>query len=133
LQEVELVCDRIAILDKGSLRRVGPVQEITASGASHLLAGPAEPDLVLELAGDEAAIRAALAGAPVASWDRPAAGVIRVVLKTLGQPAVDACIDRLRKHGASLLGLSRPRRSLEDAFLAIVAEAPEKPCAPTSP
>jgi ABC-2 type transport system ATP-binding protein len=133
LQEVELVCDRIAILDKGSLRRIGPVQEITSTGVNSLLAGAVEPDLLLELAGDEAAIRAALAGAPIVSWERPAPGVMRVVLKSLGQPAVDGCIDRLRKHGVSLVGLSRVRRSLEDAFLAIVAEPVEKPCAPTSP
>jgi len=134
LQEVELICDRIAILDKGVLRRIGPIQEVTSSGAGRLLAVGAEPDLVLDLAGDEAAIRAALGGAAVAAWERPAAGVVRVVLKSLSQADADGCVDRLRQRGVSLLGLSRVRRSLEDAFLAIVAEQPtEGPCAPTSP
>ncbi|HPM84057.1 MAG TPA: ABC transporter ATP-binding protein [Candidatus Anammoximicrobium sp.] len=132
LQEVELICDRIAILDKGVLRRIGPIQEITSSGVGKLLVSKVEPDLVLELAGDEAAIRAALAGATVAAWERPAAGVVRVVLKSLSQADADGCVDRLRKHGVSLLGLGRVRRSLEDAFLAIVAGPAEGTCAPTS-
>src|SRR4029450_7407263 len=33
LQEVELVCDRVAILDKGILRRVANVAEITSGRA----------------------------------------------------------------------------------------------------
>ncbi len=133
LQEVELICDRIAILDKGLLRRIGPIQEITSSGAGRLLVTSTEPDLVLDLAGDEAAIRAALSNATIASWERPAAGVVRVVLKSLSQADADGCVDRLRQRGVSLLGLSRVRRSLEDAFLAIVSEQPEGSCAPTSP
>ena len=31
LQEVQLVCDRVAILDKGILKRVGTVQELTTT------------------------------------------------------------------------------------------------------
>lgn len=133
LQEVELICDRVAILDKGALCRIGPVEEITSSGVGKLLVHDVEPDLVLELAGDEAAIRAALAGVTIAGWERPAAGVTRVVLKSLSRADADGCVDQLRRRSVSLLGLSRVRRSLEDAFLAIVAEPAEGSCAPTSP
>jgi ABC-2 type transport system ATP-binding protein len=125
LQEVELICDRIAILDRGVLRRVGPIQEITASAAGQLLAAESDPDLRLELRGDDAAIRAALAGTTLTAWERPAPDIVRVTVQGLPQPAVDACVDRLRRNGVSLVGLSRPRRSLEDAFLAIVARPPE--------
>jgi ABC-2 type transport system ATP-binding protein len=34
LQEVELVCDRVAIMQKGSLRHVGAVEELTTCGWS---------------------------------------------------------------------------------------------------
>ena len=59
-------------------------------------------------------------------------GAVRVVLKSLSQADVDGCIDRLRKHGVSITGLSRVRRSLEEAFLAIVAEPAEETCEPTA-
>jgi hypothetical protein len=59
--------------------------------------------------------------------------VVRVTLGAISQADVDACLDRLRRQGVSVVGLSRVRRSLEDVFLAIVAEPVEEPCAPTSP
>jgi hypothetical protein len=73
-----------------------------------------------------AAIRAALGGAEVVSWQPLESGVVRVVLKSQSQADVDGCLDRLRKHNVSITGLWRVRRSLEDAFLAIVAETVEE-------
>jgi ABC-2 type transport system ATP-binding protein len=125
LQEVELVCDRVAILDKGALRYVGPVQEITTAGVGTLLASEAEADVSLELAGDEMAIRAGLTGTVITSSQLAAPGVVRVTVKSLRQADVDRCLDRLRNQGVSIVGLSRVRRTLEDAFLAIVAEPAE--------
>ena len=126
LQEVELVCDRVAILDKGTLRYVGPVQEITQAGVGGLLESEAEADVSLELAGDEPAIRAGLAGTVITSSQLAAPGVVRVTVKSLRQADVDRCLDRLRSQGVSIVGLSRVRRTLEDAFLAIVAESVEE-------
>src|SRR5688572_24506768 len=62
LQEVELICDRVAILDKGVLRRVANVAEITsgrrslaADGGNGQPAAPPEAlELHLDLAGNEA-------------------------------------------------------------------------------
>jgi ABC-2 type transport system ATP-binding protein len=132
LQEVELICDRVAILDRGSLRCVGPIHEITTAGIGNVLFQSTEPDVMLEVAGAEAGIRTALAGAAMASWQLAGPGTFRVVLKSLSQADVDRCIDRLRQHGVSVLGLSRVRRSLEDAFLALVAHPGEEACGPTS-
>jgi ABC-2 type transport system ATP-binding protein len=132
LQEVELVCDRVAILDHGVLRHVGSVPEITASGVGNLLVGEAGTDLALELAGEEMAIRAGLAGTTLTSWQVAAPGSVRVTVRSLRQADVDACLDRLRKLGVSIVGLSRERRTLEDVFLALVAGPAEQPCAPTS-
>ena len=123
---VARVCDRVAVLDKGSLRFVGPIREITTAGFGKLLSAAAEQDLSLELAGEVAVIRAALGGAEVVSWQALEAGAVRVVLKSQSQADVDGCLDRLRKHNVSITGLWRVRRSLEDAFLAIVAETVEE-------
>src|SRR4051812_25752186 len=49
LQEVELICDRVAILDKGILRRVAKVAEITSGRASSGNGQPHAPQEELEL------------------------------------------------------------------------------------
>ena len=52
-------------------------------------------------------------------------GVDRVTLRLPDQLRVDAAVDALRAAGVSLVGLSRRRLSLEDAFLAIVETVEE--------
>lgn len=127
LQEVELICDRVAILDRGVLRRVADVAEIT-SGRGPLLEGmPSEEELELhlDLLGPEATIRQALHDAPPSEWQALPQNAHRIVTRVRDQAAVDALIDRLRSGGVSIVGVSRRRLSLEQAYLEIVAEAIE--------
>jgi ABC-2 type transport system ATP-binding protein len=133
LQEVELICDRVAILDKGVLRRVANVAEIT-SGRGQIAAGVGngQPhgeqealELHLDLTGAEATIRQTLAGLPISNWQAFSASDFRVVTQVPTQSDVNGLIDRLRAAGVSIVGLSRRRVSLEDAYLEIVAEAAE--------
>lgn len=130
LQEVELICDRVAILDKGILRRVANVAEITSGRVSLTEGGNGQPaaapealELHLDLSGPEATIRQLLAGTPISNWQAFSATDFRVVTCVPHQPAVDELIDRLRSSGISIVGLSRRRVSLEEAYLSIVAEA----------
>ena len=129
LQEVELICDRVAILDRGVLKRVANVAEIT-SGRAQGTGGNGAPDaaafeLHLEVSGLEAAIRHVLGTLPVVSWQSHSPLEHRIVTRTPDQPTVDRLIDNLRTAGISIVGLSRRRVSLEDAYLEIVAEAVE--------
>jgi len=128
LQEVELICDRVAILDKGILRRVANVAEIT-SGRSRT-GGNGQPhaddealELHLDLTGSEPTIRETLGSFPITSWQPFSSTDFRVVTRVPHQPDVDQLIDRLRVAGISIVGLTRRRVSLEDAYLEIVAEA----------
>jgi ABC-2 type transport system ATP-binding protein len=132
LQEVELVCDRVAILDKGILRRVANVAELTsAHGGLSTIAGNGQPheqeelELHLDLTGTEAAIRQTLENMPITIWQPFSATDFRVVTRAANQAAVNDLIDRLRASGVSIVGLARRRVSLEDAYLEIVAEAAE--------
>jgi len=133
LQEVELICDRVAILDRGVLKRVANVAEITSGrGSIGLLGGNGQPhekpealELHLDLTGSEAAIRTALAALPISAWQAFSPTDFRVVTRAANQAAVDELIDRLRTAGISIVGLARRRVSLEDAYLEIVAEAAE--------
>jgi len=124
LQEVELVCDRVAILDRGVLRYVGPVQDITMTANS-----TGEIELDLEVAGPETTIRGALAQRridllePVAGATTPS---FRVNVRANDQPDIDRVVDALRAAGVSVVGLARRKVSLEQAFLALIEgiEAP---------
>jgi ABC-2 type transport system ATP-binding protein len=113
LQEVELVCDRVAILVDGALRREGTIEEITRRRDS---------DVELTLHAEEAAIRAALANHKIGSLKGAAPGAFRVVLDLPDQRALDGCIDRLRAGGVSIAAMQRARDTLEEAFLEIVGK-----------
>jgi ABC-2 type transport system ATP-binding protein len=114
LQEVELVCDRVAILDQGLLRTVGSPEEIAPKR-------PQGVDLELALSGAESDIRAALGERGISKWQEGENGEIRLHLRLTDQTAVDGCVDDLRKHDVSIVDLSRRRITLEEAFLDILA------------
>jgi ABC-2 type transport system ATP-binding protein len=117
LQEVEMVCDRVAILDRGVLRSVGSLAEI----APKQLEGV---DLVLELAGDPQAIQRALVDRTVPHREQRG-DRWQITVRLTDQAAVDTCIDDLRRQQVSIVGLSRHRVTLEDAFLNILAQPAE--------
>ena len=121
LQELELVCDRAAILRDGEVRGLGDLDE---------LRGAAE-QVTLRLLGEEKAVRAALIGANLGGVPLRAAGVddegrgrFAAELGEADQPRVDAAVDALRAAGVSLHALIRTKPSLEDAFLRAVADDP---------
>src|SRR5688572_18518297 len=129
LQEVELICDRVAILDKGVLRKVAHVAEITSGRADVGIGGNGQPhggreavELHLDLTGSEAAVRQTLGSLTIVSWQTFSATDFRLVTRLPAQDDVDDLIDRLRAAGISIVGLTRRRVSLEDAYLEIVAE-----------
>jgi ABC-2 type transport system ATP-binding protein len=111
LQEVELVCDRVAILVQGKLRRIGLVEEITAMQT---------PDVQFIVAGSEQAVRESFAAAEVARWAPEANGRTCVTLKSPDQQLVNRCIDRLRERSVDVVTVTRSRKTLEDVFLDVV-------------
>jgi len=117
LQEVELVCDRVAILVEGRLRRIGLVEEITAL---------AKPDVEFTLVGPHEAVRGAFAGAKVLAWSCDSAGRIHVALGSPEQTLVNQCIDRLRTSAVDVVAVAPSRNSLEDVFLEVVGRGGSK-------
>jgi ABC-2 type transport system ATP-binding protein len=113
LQEVELVCDRVAILDRGKMLHEGPISGLTAR---------ADGDVQLVVAGAEHTVRTALG--ETALGLRPVGlGQFELALKVADQRAIDAAIDALRQHGISLISMSRKGQTLEEAFLSILERA----------
>ena len=127
LQEVEMVCDRVAILNRGNLRYCGAVEEIGEFVRSQ--SGGQDGSITLELGGAQETVLQAL-GAP-AEGQFEMIGCestnSRVIVRARfdHQDAIDNAVDRLRAADVSLLRLNREATSLEDAFLQIVAENPE--------
>ena len=119
LQEVELVCDHVAILDRGELRYSGPVSEIGdfVSGLTH---STKQIELMLDLTGPPETINELLTGYQSGSLESFGEGQIRFRCQVPDQDHVDALVDKLRAAEISLVNLTRKQITLEDAFLQIV-------------
>jgi len=107
LSEVELVCDRVAILDRGSIVRTGSVEELTTSATDYVV-------------GFDGTLPAAL-------LDEIRARVLPVVAEghTLrarldGTAALNRFIDLLRGHGVAITSVARQRTTLEESFMSLV-------------
>ncbi len=111
LQEVELVCDQVAILSGGLLQKMGSVEELTSSEQS---------EVRFTVRGEEAVVRGAVASFDLADLAILSAGRIGMKLITDKQETVNQAIDQLRAASIDVLSVSRSRNSLEEAFLGVV-------------
>ncbi len=108
LSEVELVCNRVGILDQGKLLREGSVESLTRTEDCYEIhvegqAGAAWDDL-LRIAPDA----------------RKVGSTIEVVLPDAKR--LDAVLDLLRSRGIHVKGFLEKKRSLEDIFIDTVLE-----------
>ena len=115
LQEVEMVCTRVAILAQGEIKAIGRIGELT-QGEDHRL--------LIEIAGS---------GLPEIDWTRclDADGVETVEQTVLNsatrytvavndQPGIDRVVDHLRGASFSISRLEVRRESLEETFMRLV-------------
>ena len=105
LMEVELMCDRVVIMDHGKILREGTIEELTPR------TGVAEFTIP----------------GPIAELERVLAGVGRDFMRTqrgfdlaLNDVELDLCVDRLRAAGISIRGIQARRLNLEQAFIGLV-------------
>lgn len=127
LQEVELICDRVAILNQGELRYCGTVSEIGEFVKER--AGVAQNGLVvdIEVAGTADEINAGFEGQSFEIVSRHSDQQFTVRVTAPAQAAVDSLIDKLRNHQVSIHSILRQQVSLEDAFLKIVSYQSDQP------
>lgn len=114
LQELELVCDRVAILQKGLLRHVGPIQELTQVASS---------GVAFKLAAARDTVQAALDKLDTAGiqWRRVDEGESStVIIETTEQSAIDHSVDSFRQANISISAIIRKQLTLEEAFLQLV-------------
>ena len=101
LHDVETLCDRVAVLVRGTLRGIGTVDELlgdTAAQSEVRVAGVAPESLPL----------------PPVRLDRGVA-----TCRVPGN-ALDVFLEQVRAHGGRIVEVSRARRTLEDVFLSEV-------------
>ncbi|MCL4159273.1 UNVERIFIED_CONTAM: hypothetical protein GTU68_038514, partial [Idotea baltica] len=132
LQEVELVCTRVAIMALGEIKAIGPIAELAKSGQ-------ASP-VFLRIAHSETqsieSVRSVVANDPVvdpATSDpadesvelvsvdqRPSANEWTMNVGLSDQAATDRLVDRLRAANFSILHLETKQASLEETFMRLV-------------
>ena len=106
LSEIELTCDRVAVLRKGMIAAIGSVDELTRTESRYkLVATPIDEALV-------AALRDGGAGVERRNG--------HLLLSVRDIAHLNAIIDQLRARGASLSELSQDRSTLEDVFVDLV-------------
>lgn len=110
LSDVEMICDRVAIIVKGSIRKQGSLRELVGEGEC-------ATRIVVEGLSVEAAesLESGLGARLRAAGDRIAIEV--------DSKAVEAVLRVVLSSGASVVSLHRLHPSLEDVFMAAVREA----------
>ncbi len=102
LSEVERVCDRVAILDRGRVLRVGQVEDLTRKGNRYRAAVEGDPGAALEALGTGAVVDGAI------EFDAATPAEMNVLL------------GRMLAAGVVVVEVRRAAASLEDVFIEVV-------------
>jgi ABC-2 type transport system ATP-binding protein len=108
LSDVELLCDRVAIMEQGSLRHIGPIDELLSHGGE-------ESEVVLERADQAILELAKQQGGTVERHGN------RLQIKVRGKEQKDRLVARAVERGVSVLSVSPRKSSLEEMFVAQTA------------
>lgn len=112
LSEVEMVCDRVAIIDRGRVIATGALQELLAAALEvEIEAGGVTPAALEELRGLSQSVE---------SLDG------RIVVRLADREDIPVVAEALMRHGGKLYSLGRRRGSLEDLFIRVVEREESK-------
>jgi len=115
LQEIELICENVAILTNGQVRKTGSVKELTQALE--------ESPLIFRVAANEATVRAGIDSEIIQAVHDVGDGVVQFDAGSGDQATVDRTVDALRRADISILSMRRRDLTLEEAFLEIVKES----------
>jgi ABC-2 type transport system ATP-binding protein len=108
LSELEMVCDRVAILVQGEVTHQGTIDDLTVESRRYEIAvrGEVTPGL--------------MADHPGARIEPVEDGATRIVIPGAEAEAVQPVLDRLRAEGLTILSIRPVRESLEDLLMRAV-------------
>jgi len=112
LQEIELVCDSVAILNHGQCLLTGSVKELKAALT--------DAAVFLQLRGTEAAIQKAISFLGGSVVRAIATDTYEVEARIQSQSELDKVIDALRAEQVSIWQIARREKTLEEVFMNIV-------------
>jgi ABC-2 type transport system ATP-binding protein len=106
LSEVELISDRVAIMNKGTILRIGTVADLTDT----------KHEYVIKVAGEAKAAAGNVTDlASVVSSEKD-----QIVLRVDSIPQLNQVIDALRKSAVEISEIAPRRESLEEAFMTLI-------------
>jgi ABC-2 type transport system ATP-binding protein len=111
LDEVEKICDEVAIVDQGKVVAQGPIAELAATGKQTILIATSDDEQALAILSEHRAVE---------SVTTEAAGM-RVTLDPESDAAGDDISRRLVLAGLAIRRFEPARRSLEQRFLEITS------------
>lgn len=107
LSEVELVSDRVAILDHGKLLRVGTVDELTVTDSSYTI-------------GVDGSVPEAFVTEATARVLGVTIGSEGIIARVPDVNRLNAVIDLLRTHGVAITAIHKQRSTLEESFINLI-------------
>jgi ABC-2 type transport system ATP-binding protein len=111
LDEVEKICDAVAIVDRGQVVLQGSIADLAADGKQTILIATSDDDQARVILSDHRAVESAAAGS----------GGIRVTLDAANDAAGDDISRRLVLAGLAIRRFEPARASLEQRFLEITS------------
>lgn len=115
LSEVEMICDRVAILNKGELVRIGTVRELTEQSKRYRI----DWETPVEAASADVIARPTSALAPFSPREVSAGGA---TIEAESAVQLNAAIDALRAVGVLITSVTPSRQTLEQLFMEIVQQ-----------
>jgi ABC-2 type transport system ATP-binding protein len=108
LSEIELICNKVAILNKGELVKEGTIDEITSTGNKHVFN-------TSELSNDVINIL-------LNRYFATLHGKNEFIVNTDSPESLNAIIDVLRKNNVNILGLNKEKNTLENMFINLIGQ-----------
>lgn len=108
LSEIELICNKVAILNKGELIKEGTIDEITSSGKQYIFTTSDLSDDVINI----------LLSRHFATLH----GKNEFLVATESTEVLNSIIDVLRKNNVNILSLTKEKNSLENMFINLIGQ-----------
>lgn len=110
LSDVELVCDRVSILNKGKIRRLGTVEDLIAGGNVEIIAENIDPE------------NKELPRLNTMTSNIEFIGPKTVITASADTKSKNAVLDWIRSNKGDIISVAQTRRTLEDIFYETVRE-----------
>lgn len=108
LSEIELICNKVAILNKGELVKEGTIDEITSTGNKYVFN-------TSELGND-------IINILLNQYFATLHGKNEFIVNTDSAESLNAIIDILRKNNVNILGLNKEKNTLENMFINLIEQ-----------